>query len=199
MATGWCTLDADARGGICPIGDLLKTEVFEMSKYINYKARKEVIPTVLLPDELYRFELAPTAELGEFEKDPFRWGYHDAVIEQFTDYQKKTAEDVAKWYLNGELEQRLSISNELVRRWDLHDPKTFIEDIQWLYSRSMEAVLKRIQAPPIIILSKSAFGEDIEESILWIPGADGYNPTQEFEELKAEVLKMGVYNPKVMC
>ena len=41
------------------------------------------------------------------------------------------------------------------------------------------------------------FGEDIEESILWIPGADGYKPTQEFEELKAEVLKMKVYEPKV--
>lgn len=45
------------------------------------------------------------------------------------------------------------------------DPVVFIEDLQWLMKRINGAVYKRVQSPPIIITSKTAYGYDRRESI----------------------------------
>ena len=50
--------------------------------------------------------------------------------------------------------------------YGLDDPKAFAEDYHW-FSRAWHAgVFKRIQFPPIILLSRGAFGYDYRESQL---------------------------------
>ncbi|MGC2382758.1 MAG: NAD(+) synthase, partial [Nitrososphaeraceae archaeon] len=45
IATGYCTLDGDARGAVAPIADLTKSEVVLLAQYLNkYAFRMEVIP-----------------------------------------------------------------------------------------------------------------------------------------------------------
>lgn len=189
IATGYATLYGDVGGAIAPIGDLTKSEVFEMAKYVNSQVFKsEVIPEILFPDQLFRFKLPPTAELKENQIDPFKWGYHDAILEAYTDYKKKTMEDIAGWYLQGTLEKNLGISTELLERWEIDHPPKFIDDLEDFSRRIQQNVFKRIQAPPTIVVSKSSYGYDIRESQL------PFVLTEKYKELRKRILSLVKYN-----
>ena len=60
IALGYATLYGDVCGALLPIGDLFKTEVYELAAYLNEE--KELIPTAIL-------QRAPTAELRAGQKD----------------------------------------------------------------------------------------------------------------------------------
>ena len=60
LATGYSTLYGDLAGALCPIADLLKTEVYEMTRFINRK--KKLFPKALLLRE-------PSAELAYKQRD----------------------------------------------------------------------------------------------------------------------------------
>ena len=60
LATGYCTLYGDMTGGLAVIGDLFKTEVFELCQYIN--RRGEIIPESIITKP-------PSAELRPNQKD----------------------------------------------------------------------------------------------------------------------------------
>jgi NAD+ synthase (glutamine-hydrolysing) len=60
LAVGYGTLYGDMCGGISVIGDLYKTEIFELCKYINRNG--EIIPENILTKE-------PSAELRPDQKD----------------------------------------------------------------------------------------------------------------------------------
>jgi NAD+ synthase (glutamine-hydrolysing) len=60
LAVGYCTLYGDMSGGLGVIGDLLKTEVYELCRYINRE--KEIIPKAILTK-------APSAELRPEQRD----------------------------------------------------------------------------------------------------------------------------------
>jgi NAD+ synthase (glutamine-hydrolysing) len=59
-ATGYSTLYGDMCGGLAPIGDLTKAQVYELSRFYNKQG--EVIPEQII-------ERAPTAELRPNQKD----------------------------------------------------------------------------------------------------------------------------------
>ena len=61
--------------------------------------------------------------------------------------------------------------------------KEFVKDLEWFFSLIQKSVFKRVQSPPIIVTSKSAYGYDIRESML------PYYPTQKQEELKKFILE----------
>jgi len=194
-ALGYATLYGDVDGAVAPLADLLKTEVFEMARYLNDEIfKKEVIPRTLLPDELFRFtsgQILPTAELEKDQIDPMKFGYHDALLNAFTDYMVKGPTEVMKWYLEGTMEKNLGISTELIKRWNIDDPKVFVEDLEWFDRAMHNAVYKRIQTGPVIITSKTAFGFDRRESIL------PYETTIVFDELKEKILKeVKSYQPR---
>lgn len=60
LATGYGTLYGDMAGGLGVIGDVYKTQVYSLAKYINRK--QEIIPNNILTK-------APSAELREGQKD----------------------------------------------------------------------------------------------------------------------------------
>ncbi len=61
-AVGYCTLYGDTCGGFAPICDVYKTEVFRLSKLINQKAGREIIPQNTI-------DKPPSAELRPDQKD----------------------------------------------------------------------------------------------------------------------------------
>ena len=64
IALGYATLYGDVNGGLAPIGDLLKTEIFEMAHFINREIFKdEVIPEALIPDEKFDFIMPPSRRI----------------------------------------------------------------------------------------------------------------------------------------
>lgn len=192
-ALGYATLYGDVGGALAVLGDLTKVEVFDMARHLNREVyKREIIPRALIPDELFRFSkdgIPPTAELKEEQIDPMKFGYHDALLDAVTNFQKKSMEDICQWYLDGTLETNLNISTKLIRRWSIDDPQTFITDLEWFFDCIRKNVFKRIQSPPIILTSKSAFGFDIRESIL------PCSRTREFKRLREKILKMERYNP----
>ncbi len=60
LAMGYCTLYGDMNGGLSVLGDLTKTRVYELSRYLNRNG--EIIPKVIIDKE-------PSAELRPGQKD----------------------------------------------------------------------------------------------------------------------------------
>ncbi len=198
---GYATLYGDVGGAFAPLGDLNKIEVVELAKYLNKEVfKEEIIPEALIPDKLWRFkkdQIEPSAELKDNQVDPMKFGYHCALVDAFTDYKKASAESLMKLYIDGKLHELIDcylkdtnnekVGYELMKRWNITNPKEFIKDLEWFDAQLQKSVFKRIQSPPIIITSKSSFGYDIRESIL------PYNRTKESEKLKEAVLKLKEY------
>lgn len=202
-ALGYATLYGDVGGERAPIADLTKIEVVEMSKFVNKEIfGEEIIPEVLLPDELWRFrddQIQPSAELKDNQVDPMKFVYHCALLDMFTDYKKKSAEEIMQAYLEGNLHNLLDyylkdivgkeIGLDLMKRWNVTNPAEFVKDLEWFEKTILRNVFKRVQAPPIIITSKSAYGYDIRESIL------PYEETKKHEELRKRILALKEYSP----
>jgi NAD+ synthase (glutamine-hydrolysing) len=187
IALGYATLYGDVNGAIAPIGDLLKTEVFEMARFLNEQIfRDQIIPDSLIPSNLFEFSVPPSAELTTNQIDPMKWGYHDALVQAFTDYKKIGPETICEWYLEKSLCRHLEISEELFKKYELDKPEVFIKDLEWFTFLMERAVFKRIQSPPIIILSKGSFGYDIRESQLPVMRTDRYM------ELRKNILEQKV-------
>ena len=60
--TGYCTLYGDSCGAVAPIGDLYKTDVYKLAKWINEQPDLPDIPEVII-------NKAPSAELSHGQKD----------------------------------------------------------------------------------------------------------------------------------
>jgi NAD+ synthetase len=60
MAVGYCTLYGDMNGALAPIADVLKTDVYKISRWVNRE--REIIPS----DSITK---APSAELRPDQKD----------------------------------------------------------------------------------------------------------------------------------
>jgi NAD+ synthase (glutamine-hydrolysing) len=89
MATGYCTLYGDMVGALAVIGDLLKTHVYELCRYINRE--REIIPNAIL-------EKPPSAELRPGQKDtdslpPYE--ILDPILEAYVE-RYETPEAIAK-------------------------------------------------------------------------------------------------------
>ena len=73
LALGYCTLYGDMSGGLSAIGDLNKTEVYELSKWINQN--KELIPENIIVKE-------PSAELAPNQVDPFDYELISPIVDK---------------------------------------------------------------------------------------------------------------------
>jgi NAD+ synthase (glutamine-hydrolysing) len=175
-ALGYCTLYGDTVGVFSPLGDLTKTEVWDMARFINKTA--DLIPQELIPDENFECAVMPSAELKENQLDPMKWGYHDRLLEAVMNYKKMGAEDLLRRFLDGTLCAELGIPETLFKHYGLDNPKVFAEDLEWFMKSIRKSVFKRVQSPPIVILSKSSYGYDFRESQL------PWEESPEYTELK---------------
>lgn len=183
IALGYATLYGDVNGAIAPIADLLKTEIFALARFLNAEVfRRVVIDEQLLPDADFGFKVPPTAELRPEQVDPMKWGYHDALVRAMTEYRRLSPEQILELYLEGQLWQVLKVDARLAERYGLDDPAVFVKDLEWFAELFFRGVFKRIQAPPIVVMSRSAFGYDFRESQL------GWKKGRTWNELRARVL-----------
>lgn len=199
---GYATLYGDVGGAVAPIADLTKREVIDMARYLNVEIyHQKVIPDMLLPDELFRFtpdQIIPSAELEKDQIDPMKFGYHCALIDAFTDFRRKNPETIMQWYLDGSMEKNLHVSSELLKRWNIDNPKEFLADLEWFYKKIEGAVFKRVQSPPIIVVSKSAYGFDIRESMIAYDMHERMH-TPDYCALKKKILAMVKYVCREGC
>ncbi|MCA6072679.1 MAG: hypothetical protein LE178_03990, partial [Endomicrobium sp.] len=152
-------------------------------RYIN-SSYGQIIPQELIPDENYKFnssQIPPSAELKENQFDPMIWGFDDWLLEQFMEYKKQMPEKILKTYLdrkNSHVKE-----NDVFDKYGMGDAAKFIEHIEWFFNKLYANVFKRIQAPPVLVLSKSAFGGDYRESQY------KYEFSDNCQKLKMEILQ----------
>lgn len=184
VALGYCTLYGDVAGAVAPIADLYKVQVFALARYLN----TQVFNAEVIPGNILSGEIVPSAELSEAQDvtkglgDPIKYGYHDALLRQLIEYRHHPA-DVLQWFLEGVLFERLGWKDEPCFRAYFPTAAAWVEDLEWVERQLRTSYFKRIQAPPIIVLSKRAFGFDLRET-----QTPAYTP-RRYGELKTQVLK----------
>jgi NAD+ synthase (glutamine-hydrolysing) len=161
MALGYTTLYGDMNGAICPLADLYKSEVYRLAKYINEINRKEIIPKEI-------FEIVPSAELSNKQDitkgrgDPILYLYHDKLVRAFVEFRKDPSE-ILDWYDNGMIEEEMKLNKGLINKY-FKNRSEFKKDLEEKWKLYKLNYFKRIQAPPIIAVSRRAFGFDLRES-----------------------------------
>lgn len=128
-AVGYATLYGDMNGALAIIGDLYKTEVYSLARWMNeFHYGEEVIPKSII-------NKPPSAELRPDQKDSDslpEYEILDAILYQYLELQKSVEQIV---------------SNEI--------DKATVQHIVKLVDRNE---FKRYQAAPILKLSSKAFG-----------------------------------------
>ena len=97
--------------------------------------------------------------------------------------QKTSPADILRWYAEGTLAEHLNCPPEIITA-TFKTPGEFIADLErWWKLFCGLAVAKRIQAPPVISITRRAFGYDHREAQL-----PAYFP-REYYKLKNKLLK----------
>lgn len=165
-ALGYTTLYGDTIGALAPLGDCTKLQLFELANEINTLFKEEIIPHNLIgqiSDKGVTFEIPPSAELKDKQVDPMKWGYHDALVRLMTEYPGFQLSEFEKQV------KTQSVKDQNLAFWLKvygldHDEQAFKADIQWFKRSVNQAVFKRIQMPPIVLISRGAFGYDYRET-----------------------------------
>lgn len=92
-ATGYATLYGDMCGGLAPIGDLTKEQVYELARW--YNRERELIPERIITRE-------PTAELRPNQKDSDSLPAYDDLdrsVERVVEIGAKATKETDKWLL----------------------------------------------------------------------------------------------------
>jgi NAD+ synthase (glutamine-hydrolysing) len=130
MATGYTTLYGDMAGGFAVIKDVPKTMVYELARYRNQRADKELIPASVI-------DKPPSAELRPEQKDVDTLPAYellDPVLKAYVEEDKSVEEIIAT-----------GIDEEVVRK-----AARLVDGSEY----------KRRQAPPGIKITTRAFGRD---------------------------------------
>ena len=185
ISVGYATFYGDIAGALAMIGDLWKHQVYALGRYLN----AEVFKREVIPEEI--FTIRPSAELSEAQTvgkggDPLVYPYHDYLLRAFIEnWHKTTPADILRWYKAGVLAEELGCTEESLAE-ACPTAEVLIADLErWWRLFAGFAVAKRIQAPPILSLTKRAFGYDHREAQL--------SPyfSREYYQLKEELLHHG--------
>lgn len=167
LTVGYSTLYGDQAGFLAALADLWKYQVYQLAEYLNTRVYgREVIPQAII-------DLVPSAELSydqsvdQGKGDPIIYAYHDYLFRAFMEYwNRATPEDILAWYSQGPavLEQKLGCQHGLINKL-FPGPREFIKDLErWWRLYTGMAVAKRIQAPPVLAVSRRVYGFDHREA-----------------------------------
>lgn len=139
ISVGYCTLYGDTNGGLGLIGDLYKTEVFDLCRHLNAAAGREIIPVTIINKE-------PSAELAPGQRDTDSlppYPVLDVILKQLIEGERLGA---------GEGAEVQTAFAELTAN---SEGQALVSRIQKMIARNE---YKRRQAPPILRLRGRAFG-----------------------------------------
>jgi len=189
MTVGYSTLYGDQAGFLAALADLWKHQVYDLARYLNEQVYgREVIPQETI-DIVPSAELSPDQAVDEGKGDPIIYPYHDYLFRAFMEYwNRATPEDILIWYQEGRLEEKLGCQPGLVNRF-FPTPVDFINDLEkWWKLYTGMAIAKRIQAPPVMAISRRAYGFDHREA------QNGTYFTTRYLKLKEELLNNNIHN-----
>ena len=128
LSTGYCTLYGDMAGGLAPVGDLLKTTLFELAGQLNAEAGTDRIPPSILTKP-------PSAELKPDQLDEDKlppYDLLDAVLSRYIEQDRTAGQIIADGF-------EPEVVHRVIRMVDA-------------------AEYKRKQAAPVLKVTSRAFG-----------------------------------------
>jgi NAD+ synthase (glutamine-hydrolysing) len=159
IALGYATLYGDMCGGMSLIGDLSKNDVYGLSRYVNRKHGREMIPAET-------FTIKPSAELAAGQFDPFDYAVVSPIVGEFIEHRTSPGE-LVRQFERGTLDTlRFKPDDEGRTPYDKYTPETFRAIVEDAFRRMRRSVYKRMQGPPIVVVSERAFGFDLRETII---------------------------------
>ena len=180
---GYSTLYGDQSGFLAALADLWKHQVYALAYYMNEEIYgREVVPQGII-DIVPSAELSHAQNVDEGKGDPLKYPYHDYLFRSFIErWEKAAPQDILEWYAAGTVEENLGCEPGLVAKY-FPTAKDFIDDLErWWNLFCGMAIAKRIQAPPILAVSRRAYGFDHREA------QNGPYYTRRYRELKEALL-----------
>lgn len=162
---GYSTLYGDGAGFFAALADLWKYQIYELAKYINKNIfKKEIIPEGSI-NIIPSAELSNAQAVDEGKGDPIKYDYHDYLFKTLIEsWNRILPEDILQMYIDGILEEKIGCEKGIIKKYFKNDLE-FIEDLEkWWRQYMGMAISKRIQAPPILAISRRAFGFGNRES-----------------------------------
>ncbi|MBE6075105.1 MAG: NAD(+) synthase [Selenomonas ruminantium] len=181
---GYSTLYGDQSGFLAALADLWKHQVYALAYYMNEEVYgREVVPQGII-DIVPSAELSNAQNVDEGKGDPIKYPYHDYLFRSFIErWEKAAPQDILEWYAAGTIEENLGCAPGLVAKY-FPTAADFIADLErWWNLFCGMAIAKRIQAPPILAVSRRAYGFDHREA------QNGPYYTRRYRELKAQLLE----------
>ena len=159
IALGYATLYGDMCGGVSLIGDLSKLDVYRLARYVNAKQGAEMIPEEA-------FQIKPSAELAANQFDPFDYWVVAPVVGEIVERRTSPAELVRLFEQHALDPARFVPDAEGRTVYDKHSSASFSEVVYDCFRRIRRSVYKRLQGPPIVVVTERAFGLDLRETII---------------------------------
>lgn len=162
---GYSTLYGDGAGFFAALADLWKYQIYELAKYINKNIfKKEIIPEGSI-NIIPSAELSNAQAVDEGKGDPIKYDYHDYLFKTLMEsWNRILPEDILQMYIDGILEEKIGCKKGIIKKYFKSDLE-FVEDLEkWWRQYMGMAISKRIQAPPILAISRRAFGFGNRES-----------------------------------
>ncbi|MEO8521543.1 MAG: NAD+ synthase, partial [Acidobacteriota bacterium] len=159
IALGYATLYGDMCGGVSLIGDLSKLDVYRLARYVNARQGAEIIPEET-------FTLTPSAELSANQFDPFDYHVVAPIVGELVERRRSPAE-LVRLFERHELDADRFVPDPSGRTvYDKHTSATFHDVVYDCFRRIRRSVYKRLQGPPIVVVTERAFGFDLRETII---------------------------------
>jgi NAD+ synthase (glutamine-hydrolysing) len=159
IALGYATLYGDMCGGISLIGDLSKTDVYALSRYVNRRHGREMIPEET-------FTIKPSAELADGQFDPFDYAVVAPIVGEFVERRTSAEVLMRQFELRALDPARFKPDDQGRTPYDKYTPASFRAILDDASRRMRRSVYKRLQGPPIVVVSERAFGFDLRETII---------------------------------
>lgn len=181
LTVGYGTLYGDLAGFFACLADLWKHQVYQVAEQINHLAGEELIPRGII-DLVPSAELSAAQAVDQGKGDPLVYPYHDYLFWAFMErWDRATPEDILGWYLDGVLEKEINCQPGLVASL-FPSPREFVADLErWWQQYTGMGVAKRIQAPPVLAVSRRAYGFDHREA------QNGVYYTTAYQQMKASL------------
>jgi NAD+ synthase (glutamine-hydrolysing) len=159
IALGYATLYGDMCGGISLIGDLSKIDVYRLARYVNERHGQEMIP-----EETFRIK--PSAELAEGQYDPFDYAVVSPIVGELVEHQIGPKRLIELFETRALDPDRFAPDENGLTVYDKHTPDSFRALVCDILRKMRRSVYKRLQGPPIVVVSERAFGFDLRETII---------------------------------
>jgi NAD+ synthase (glutamine-hydrolysing) len=159
IALGYATLYGDMCGGVSLIGDLSKLDVYRLARYVNDKHASEKIPRET-------FTIRPSAELAANQYDPFDYYVVAPVVGELVERRLSPAE-LVRMFQDRRLDAARFVPDpDGLTVYDKLTADAFAAVVYDAFRRLRRSVYKRLQGPPIVVVTERAFGFDLRETII---------------------------------